>query len=79
MRVRPHFGLAPACNPQVTTCPVITARLAEHGWVRRASSAIVRRYIYVGFPYMRGLAYASRPVWLQGKGPSPPGFLPALS
>eukprot|EP00966_Prymnesium_polylepis_P151489 3500820-Prymnesium_polylepis.1 len=28
---------------------------------------------------MRGLAYASRLVWLQGKGPRPPIFLPALS
>eukprot|EP00966_Prymnesium_polylepis_P056393 1304794-Prymnesium_polylepis.1 len=25
------------------------------------------------------LSYASRPVWLQGKGPRPPIFLPALS
>ena len=28
---------------------------------------------------VRGLAYASRPVWRRGKGPKPPGFLPALS
>jgi hypothetical protein len=72
--------LARDARPNVMSAKAYTAKDGEPLELfayARDFFGIIPWYMWV--PRGGDFLFASRPVWLQGKGPEPPGFLPALS
>ena len=70
---------APWSIERTATTPNINTRTSFSHHPGPRKPGIVREGPWICGCPVRGLAYASRPVWRRGKGPKPPGFLPALS